>query len=68
MPQPLDPTGTFGETPRKDSLADGPDPTHPDHAAPRPLELLEEIARGGMGAILRGATPKSAGTWRSKCC
>ena len=34
MPQPLDPTGTFGETPRKESLADGPDPTHPDHAAP----------------------------------
>ncbi len=52
MPQPLDPTGTFGETPRKDSLAD-PLPTHPDHLAPRPLELLEEIARGGMGAILR---------------
>jgi serine/threonine protein kinase len=54
MSQSLDPTRTFDEIPRPDSLADGPAAAHRDVAAPARLELLEEIARGGMGAILRG--------------
>jgi tetratricopeptide (TPR) repeat protein len=52
MNQPTDPNRTIDETPRQNPLADsfGPQET----AAPARLELLEEIARGGMGAILRG--------------
>ena len=31
-------------------------------------QLQGEIARGGMGAILKGATPIWAAIWRSRCC
>ena len=54
MSQPSDPNRTVDEPLRPDSLADGPAVAHRDGAAPMRLELLEEIARGGMGAILRG--------------
>ena len=54
MSQPSDPNQTVDEPLRPDSLADGPAAALRDAAAPARLELLEEIARGGMGAILRG--------------
>ncbi len=31
-------------------------------------QLFGEIARGGMGAVLRGAIPTWAATWRSRSC
>jgi tetratricopeptide (TPR) repeat protein len=53
MTQPSDPTRTFEGSPPQKSLAADPGPVHAENAIPRRLELLEEIARGGMGAILR---------------
>ena len=52
MNQPPDPDRTVDETPRQSHFADGFVPQ--ETAAPARLELLEEIARGGMGAIFRG--------------
>ncbi len=52
MNQPPDPDRTVDETPRQNHFADGFVPQ--ETAAPARLELLEEIARGGMGAIFRG--------------
>ncbi len=54
MNQPPDPTRTFDVTPRQDSHADGPVSAPPEKAVSDRLELLEEIARGGMGAVLKG--------------
>src|ERR1022692_740040 len=54
MTQPLDPNQTVEVTPRHGAGANGLGLSQPDAPAPARLELLEEIARGGMGAILRG--------------
>ena len=32
------------------------------------LQLLGEVARGGMGVIIKGATATSAATWPSRSC
>ncbi len=53
MTQPPDPTRTYDDAPQQDAPAADPGLAHPEKAAPPRLELLEEIARGGMGAILR---------------
>ena len=54
MPQSTEPTRTFDEAPSQGPRAGGPELAQAETAATTPLELLEEIARGGMGAILRG--------------
>ena len=47
-------------------------PTSPEMPAPEDraarLRLLGEIARGGMGAVLKGATRTWAATWPSRSC
>ncbi|HVS40600.1 MAG TPA: protein kinase, partial [Gemmataceae bacterium] len=55
MTQPTDPNRTVDEDPSQDSAADGAGAPQPEPVIPARLELLEEIARGGMGAILRGS-------------
>ena len=35
---------------------------------PGRYQVFGEIARGGMGAVLKGAIPTSAATWPSRCC
>jgi eukaryotic-like serine/threonine-protein kinase len=56
MNRPCDPNQTIDETPHQDFVVDCPGASAPEQtlASPAHLELLEEIARGGMGAILRG--------------
>ena len=44
-------------------------PEMPDAGRPPGrLQLLGEIARGGMGAVLKGRDPTSAATWPSRSC
>ncbi len=55
MPPPPDPLATTDDISRRDSFPDGaaaPSAPRMASAAAR-LELLEEIARGGMGAVLK---------------
>ncbi len=52
MNRPDDPNHTVDETPRPNPLTGSPVPQ--EAAASARLELLEEIARGSMGAVLRG--------------
>ncbi len=54
MSQPSDPNRTVDETLASDSLATAQPPRNGTPRPPPRLELLEEIARGGMGAILKG--------------
>ena len=57
MSQPADLNQTVDEAPRQNFVADAPGASRVLDSNPTtgaPLELLEEIARGGMGAILRG--------------
>ena len=56
--EPDSPSPVVGLRPGKDVLAaDGPGR----------YQVLGEIARGGMGIVLKGATQTSAVTWRSRC-
>jgi len=43
-------------------------PDMPDVDANRRYQMQGEIARGGMGAIIKAAIPIWDVTWRSKCC
>ena len=56
MNQSADPNQTVDETPRQDFVVDDPGASAPEQTPTSlaHLKLLEEIARGGMGAILRG--------------
>jgi eukaryotic-like serine/threonine-protein kinase len=56
MSRPADPNQTIDETPQQDFVADSPGADAPEQTPTSlaHLKLLEEIARGGMGAILRG--------------
>jgi Tfp pilus assembly protein PilF len=55
MTQPTDPNRTVDESPRQESVVPAaPSGRNLCPAIPVRLQLFEEIARGGMGAVLRG--------------
>ena len=57
MSQPPDPNKTVDDVARQDSAVDDSGPRDDGVAAADRLELQEEIARGGMGAVLKARDP-----------
>ena len=57
MSHPSDPNKTVDDVARRDSAADDSGPRDDRVAAADRLELREEIARGGMGAVLKARDP-----------